>query len=210
MAAHTEELADVYGAKSPEEARAIYNQWSDSYDADNLSRGFRLPALGAGLLARHLGADAGPILDACCGTGLVGETLGLLGYNQLTGCDISPDMLAAAGKTGCYGDLRETDLGQPLSFEPHSFAGFVCVGAFGPGHAPPVSLEHLVQVTKPGGFGVFNLIEASYEAQGFPEVMDRLSAAGTWRIVHVTRPFLPFLLAEPDLWSRAYVIEVVG
>lgn len=210
MAAHTEELADVYGATSPEESRAIYNQWSDRYDADNLSRGFRLPALGAGLLARYLGAAEGPILDACCGTGLVGETLSILGYDRLTGCDLSPDMLNAARETGCYADLFEADMGQPLPCDRGSFAGFVCVGAFGPGHAPPISLEHLVEATKPGGFGVFNLIEASYEAQGFPEVMDRLSAAGKWRVVHVTKPFLPFLLAEPDLWSRAYVVEIVG
>ena len=208
MAAHTEELADVYGAKSPEEARTIYNQWSDSYDADNLSRGFRLPSLGAGLLARYLGK--GPVLDACCGTGLVGETLRVLGYDQLTGCDISPDMLAAARKIGCYGDLLEADLGQPLPFDAKSFAGFVCVGAFGPGHAPPVSLEHLVEVTKPGGYGVFNLIEASYEEQGFPEVMERLSSSGVWQVVQVTQPFLPFLLAEPDLWSRAYVVQIAG
>ncbi len=208
MAAHTEELADVYGAKSPEEARAIYNQWSDSYDADNLSRGFRLPSLGAGLLARYLGQERGPILDACCGTGLVGETLGILGYDRLTGCDISPEMLDAAQKTGAYADLHEADMGQPLPFEKDTFAGFVCVGAFGPGHAPPISLEHLARVTRPGGYGIFNLIEATYQEQGFPEVMDRLSTSGAWRIVQKSAPFLPFLLAEPDLWSRLYVVEI--
>ena len=208
MTAPTEELDDVYGAKSPEEARAIYDQWSVSYDADNLRRGFRLPPLGAGLLARYLGGTDGPVLDAGCGTGLVGETLGLLGYGPITGCDLSPEMLAAARRTGAYAALHTVDLGQPLPFDAAAFAGFICVGSFGPGHAPPVSLKHLAQVTRPGGYGVFNLIEATYEDQGFAAMIEELSASGTWRIVRKTAPFLPFLLAEPDLWTRLYVVQV--
>lgn len=208
MAGTTEELDDVYGAKSPDETRAIYNQWSRSYDADNLRRGFRLPPLGAGLLARYLGRAQGPVLDAGCGTGLVGETLGVLGYGPLTGCDLSPDMLVAARRTGAYDALIEADLGQPLPFDPGHFAGFICVGSFGPGHAPPLSLQHLAQVTRPGGYGVFNLLEATYEAQGFAAMIEDLTAAGTWRVVQKSAPFLPFLLAEPDLWSRLYVVQI--
>ena len=209
MNAHTEELEGVYGAKSPEETRATYNQWADSYDADNLSRGFRIPPLGAGLLARHLGPVQGPVLDAGCGTGLVGEALGILGLSPITGCDLSPDMLTAAGKTGVYEALHEVNLGEGLPFEDDSFTGFTCIGSFGPGHAPPVSLTHLARVTRPGGFGVFNLIEAAFEEQGFPEVMDGLTAAGKWKIVQRSDPFLPFLLGEPDLWTRLYVVRMV-
>ena len=47
-----------------------------------LAKGFRLPFLGAGLLASYLGRTHGPILDAGCGTGLVGETLMLMGYSS--------------------------------------------------------------------------------------------------------------------------------
>ncbi len=208
MAAHTEELDDVYGAKSPEETRAIYNQWADSYDADNLSRGFRLPSLAAGMLARFLGQTNGPILDAGCGTGVVSEALKLMGYGPITGCDLSPDMLAAARKTGAYSELHEVDMGQPMPFPKGAFTGFVCVGSFGPGHAPPVSLEHLAHVTLPRGYGVFNLIEATYQEQGFPAIMEGLSKSGKWQIVQTSEPFLPFLLGEPDLWSRLYVVRM--
>jgi len=204
----TEDLQDVYGAKTPEQSRKIYNQWAAGYDTDTLSRGFRLPALGAALLARYLGATEGMVLDACCGTGLVGETLHVLGYDDLVGCDISPRMLKRAEKLGVYQRLIEANTGAGLPFKDNQFAGFVCVGAFGPGHAPPVTLDHLARVTRPGGVGVFNLLEASFEAQGFPEVMDRLSASGEWEVIQKTPPFLPFLIAEPDLWSRAYVVRM--
>lgn len=208
MASQTENLDDVYGAKTPGEARALYDKWSREYDADCLSRGFRLPGLGAALLGRYLGAADGPVLDACCGTGLVGETLRILGYDALTGCDLSAEMLAQAAKTRAYTRLEEADTSVGLPFEDNEFAGFVCVGAFGPGHAPPVTLEHLARVTRPGGVGVFNLLDATQAEQGFPAVMDKLTESGAWEVIARTPPFLPFLLAEPDLWSTAYVVRL--
>ncbi len=203
----TEDLDDVYGAKTPDEARAIYAKWSSSYDADNLSRGFRLPALGAGLLARFLDGADGPLLDAGCGTGLAGETLSLLGYSDITGCDLSPEMIERAARTGVYQSFEHADMGASLPFADGQFAGFVCVGSFGPGHAPPSTLTHLARVMRPGGIGVFNLLEGTYVDQGFPPVIDDLVGAGTWEVIYTTPPFLPFLLAEPDLWSRAYVVR---
>ncbi|WP_397544282.1 methyltransferase domain-containing protein [Roseovarius salis] len=205
----TENLDDVYGAKSADEAREIYNTWSASYDADNLAKGFRLPALGAGLLASFAGRTHGPILDAGCGTGLVGETLMLMGYHHVFGCDLSPEMIAQAERTGAYSGFEQADMGAALPYADDHFAGFVCVGSFGPGHAPPETLRHLARVTRPGGYGVFNLLEASYKEQGFPQVMEDLTANGVWETVHVTPPFRPFLLGEPDLWSRAHVVRML-
>ncbi|WP_120500595.1 class I SAM-dependent methyltransferase [Roseovarius sp. EL26] len=209
MSDYTAELGDVYGAQSPAEIQKIYDQWSSRYDADNISRGFRLPALGAGLLAQHLGRTNGPILDAGCGTGLVAETLNLMGYGPITGCDISAEMIAEARKTGAYANFAQADMGAALPFEDDSFAGFVCVGSFGPGHAPPSTLEHLARVTRPDGYGVFNVIEATYQDQGFPQVIDRLTDTGQWEIIYQSPRFLPFLLGEPELWSHAYVVKIL-
>ena len=208
MSGHKELLESVYGAQSPEESRAAYDQWSGSYDADNLAKGFRLPSLGAGMLARHLGRCEGAILDACCGTGLVGETLAVLGYRPIIGCDLSSEMLSAARETGAYGDLVQANMVERLPFDDGAFAGFTCIGSFGPGHAPPESLYELTRVTRPGGVGVFNLLTASWEDQGFPEVIEDLTAKGAWDEVEISRPFRPYLLAEPDLWSRLHVMRV--
>lgn len=204
----TENLDGVYGARTPEEARAIYDDWSSSYDADNLARGFRLPFVAAGLLAGWIGRGQGPILDAGCGTGLVGETLKLMGYGHVFGCDLSPAMLARARRTGAYSGLQAADMGATLPWPDDHFAAFACIGSFGPGHAPPRTLDHLVRVTRPGGYGVFNLLEATWQAQGFAQVMERLAAEDKWQVVHVSPPFLPYLLAEPELWTRAYVVRV--
>ena len=206
----SEDLGDVYGAKSPEAARKLYDDWSRSYDADNLRKGFRLPSLAAGLLARHLGSSvSGPILDAGCGTGLVGETLAILGYGPITGCDLSPEMIAAARRTGVYADVTVANMATGLPFPDNAFAAFTCIGSFGPGHAPPESLRHLARVTRPGGIGVFNLLSATWESQGFPAVIDGLKAAGHWEEVEISAPFRPYLLAEPELWSRLHVMRML-
>lgn len=205
----SEDLDKVYGAKTPAESRAAYADWSASYDAENIAKGFRLPALCAGLLARHLGASDGPLLDAGCGTGLVGETLAILGYGPITGCDLSPEMMARAEKTGAYAEFAEADMGSALPFADGSFAGFTCVGAFGPGHAPPATLRHLARVTRPGGVGVFNVVEATWQAQGFPEVIEQLSTNGLWRVEQVSAPFRAYLLAEPQVVTRAFAVRVL-
>ena len=209
MASHKDILERVYGAETPEDSQAAYDQWSASYDADNLAKGFRLPGLGAGMLARHLSVTEGPVLDAGCGTGLVGESLATLGYAPIIGCDLSSEMIAAARRTGAYAGFEQANMAERLPFEDGLFVGFTCIGSFGPGHAPPQSLRELVRVTRPGGVGVFNLLIATWEEQGFSRVIEDLTTEGAWQQVEISRPFRPYLLAEPDLWSRLHVMRML-
>ncbi|MRU14812.1 class I SAM-dependent methyltransferase [Roseovarius sp. A21] len=209
MTTHRDVLDRVYGAETPEQSQAAYDQWSASYDADNLAKGFRLPGLGAAMLARHLGVTGDPVLDAGCGTGLVGESLAVLGYGPITGCDLSAEMIAAARQTGAYAGFEQANMAEALPFAEDTFSGFTCIGSFGPGHAPPESLYELARVTRPGGVAVFNLLTASWEEQGFPQVIEALTAQGAWEEVEISRPFRPYLLAEPDLWSRLHVMRML-
>ena len=95
MSKKTNELENVYGAESAEQIRNVYDNWAEKYDKENLRKGYRLATLGTGYVARHVPKGTGPILDAGCGTGLVGEALNILGYSDITGIDISPEMLAS-------------------------------------------------------------------------------------------------------------------
>lgn len=201
-------LAAAFATQSPDGARRFYDDWAARYDAENIARGIRLPSVGAALLARHLAPEAGRVLDAACGTGLVGETLAALDY-RLVGCDLSPEMLRAARQTEAYGSLDKADL-TALPYPDGTFAGFICIGAFGPGHAPPEALDELVRVVRPGGIGVFSLREDTYEEQGFPEKVAALAEAGRWRVRHESRPLRTYLLAEPELFGRLLTVEVTG
>lgn len=209
MVLKTQALEHVYGAKSAAEIGAIYDGWSESYDADNLRKGFRLPGLAAGYAARHVPKDAAPILDAGCGTGLVGEGLWALGFRGIRGVDISEGMLNAAARLNVYEKLDLRDLTAPLPEATGSMAATICVGSFGPGHVPPTALGELARVTAPGGHVIFNVVEATWEEQGFPAVMNGMMADGRWTEIERSAAFRPYLLGEPDLLCRLFVYRVL-
>lgn len=74
---------------------------------------------------------------------------------------------------------------------------------------PVMMLTHLARVTRPGGIGVFNLLEPMFQEQGIAKVMDELESSGAWKQIYVRPPVLSFLLAEADHWLQAYVVRVL-
>ena len=99
----------------------------------------------------------------------------------------------------------EAQLGQPIPVPDDHYAAFTCFGSFGPGHAPPESLDELVRVTRPGGHGIFNVRSDTYEDQGFAAKFNALSTAGAWQFVETSPDFHPYLLAEPELYVKVFV-----
>lgn len=156
------DVDEVYAKAAADGAEGLYRDWASEYDDDNAAKGFELPYYMAGFVARHVPVDAGPILDAGAGTGWVGRTLSALGYQDITAIDLSAEMLAVAAAIGCYRDTRVMRLGDALDFSDNEFAAATCVGSFGPGHAPPESLFELARVVRPGGYLIFNVVEATW------------------------------------------------
>lgn len=204
-------LAQVYGAKGNAELKTLYDAWAADYDQDLRDFGYTYPALVAGLVARHVRDLASPVLDAGVGTGMIGEMLFALGYEQLVGIDLSDGMLAAARSKGVYAELSNQTLGEPLAFPADRFGAAVSAGVLTVGHAPPESLDELVRVTRPGGVVVFTLTTPVYEEAGFKEKIAALTAAGGWRERDRTRPgqSLPKAPAAHAHTSQGYVYEVL-
>lgn len=78
-----------------------------------------------------------PLLDAGCGTGLVGGELVQRGFSALDGVDLSHGMLNIARSKGIYRQLEIADITRPLPFDPGSYGAVVCVGTFTAGHVGP-------------------------------------------------------------------------
>lgn len=202
------QISNIYSQTSQGNCEDVYDNWAQSYDADNAALGFRLPALASAFAARHIAPDAEPILDAGAGTGQVGSALKALGYSNIIGCDISAQMLAIAARTNAYRQLRRQTLGERLEFSDNTFAGVLCIGSFGPGHAPPDTLDELVRVARPGSPVIFNLREDTWKAQGFATKMREISDAKLWTLLEEKGPFRPYIIGEPELYTRIFVFRV--
>lgn len=205
-------LDAVYQARSTEELSQLYDQWAAHYDEDVTGFGYTYPALMAGLVGRHVAERGASILDAGCGTGLIGIMFQALGYTNLAGLDLSAGMLDRARARAIYQDLVQGVLGERLALDDHRFDVVVCAGVLTLGHAPSASLDELARVTRPGGLLIFTLSGPVYHEHGFKERLDALEAAGQIREVERSGEIqaLPGAPAESNLLCRGYVFEVVG
>jgi len=198
-------MAAVYAAANLGELAAGYADWASEYDADTAAAGYRLPILCAAFFARHVPAGDGPVLDAGCGTGLVGDCLHVLGYLRLVGIDLSEPMLAHATVRGVYAGLHRMVLGEHLDFPDGHFAAVIASGVFTEGHASHASFDELIRVTRPGGKLVFSVRADIYETQGFRERQAALEAEGRWRLCEASEKFRSFTVKEPDVFGRIFV-----
>lgn len=208
MTSEKSALDEVYAAHSADELASAYARWSSDYDRETIALGYCLPFIIAGWVARHVPADAGPLLDAGCGTGLSGPYLRALGYEAIEGLDFSEDMLELARRRNAYGMLKRATLGEMLPWADGHFAAFLSTGVFTEGHAPASSLEELVRITRPGGHAIFTVRDSVLERDGFRAVFDRLEKAGRWVAVEESRPFRAFAIGEPEVMVQAFVFRI--
>ena len=145
---YNEWLARVYGASDNEVLERAYDEWAGEYDGDVGALGYLNPAVVAGMVGRHLAADAGEILDAGAGTGIIGEVLAAVGYGPLVAIDLSEGMLEIARAKGAYAECRRMVLGERLDFADDRFAAVTASGVFTVGHAPSDAYDELARVTR--------------------------------------------------------------
>lgn len=209
QATQVDPLNDVYSAESSETLARTYDDWARDYDSDMLRAGYRHPMICIGLLARHVPAEAGGVLDAGVGTGLIGEWLKILGYRRVEGFDLSTGMLEVARRKGAYDELRQAELGKRLPYDDGRFAAAVCAGVFTIAHARPEGLDDLLRVVRPGGHVVLTVKDKLYEA-GFERHLQGLVEAGRCRVAEMTPSYLSMPNQEGQSTSRALVLEVLA
>lgn len=169
------DLDSAYALGGKDETRAFYKEWAESYDQTFAEdRGYRSPAEVA---RRFLAARDGnePVLDVGAGTGLIGAEMAGVTIDAL---DLSPEMLAVAGRKGVYRNLITADLTGPLDLETASYGGVVSSGTFTHGHVGPACLPELMRITRPGALFVCTVIPAVYDSAGFGSALAQLVADG--------------------------------
>lgn len=171
----------TYDAKTPEDLAKAYEDWADCYDDDTVSgMGYVGPMLASKLLDGYLDSKKSKILDAGCGTGLVGEVLKRIGYENLEATDYSDAMLAQAERKKLYDNLFQADMNTRLHVPDDTYDASICVGTFTYAHVGPDAFDELIRITKPGGYVCFTIRDGAYQEYDYRTKMLELEATGKW------------------------------
>tara|TARA_B100000575_G_C22705055_1_gene425801 strand:- start:65 stop:589 length:525 start_codon:yes stop_codon:yes gene_type:complete len=150
--------------------------------------GYRHPAVCAALVARYLSDLHAPLLDAGVGTGLVGDLLSLLGYQKLTGVDISNNMLDVARRKGIYCELKNADLLGNVGLPFGHYAGVVAAGVFTTGHLGTRGFDTLSSLVAKNGWIITTIKSTSWDG-GFSNYLNSKEKSGAIKILEKTEPY---------------------
>lgn len=189
---------------------AGYDAWAPHYDADMRRYGYRVPALMADQLRRHVSNRCALVLDVGAGSGLVGKALKALGYQNVVGLDPSMAMLRQAWAQGVYRRCLKMALGAPKALADHRFDAILAAGVFKAGHAPPETLADLVSAARPEGIIIFNLQCDKVLAADYHRMRLRLEMHHQWRPLITTVPFDPLPGVAVEQNNVIYVYQTVG
>jgi SAM-dependent methyltransferase len=197
-------LASAYALSGPEEVRRLYAAWADTYDADFLEgQGYLMPAHVADAFV--VAGGGGPVLDVGAGTGVMGQGLRAAGIGPVDALDLSPEMLAVAGRKGVYRHLIEADVTLPIALPEGLYAGVVSSGTFTVGHVGPEAFGPLFAAAAPGAVFSLGMNAKHYGAAGFEAAFDALSD----RITGFSRLTVPLYRAGatgPHAGDSGYVV----
>jgi predicted TPR repeat methyltransferase len=208
VSSHDGYLGAVYSSGSTEDLARLYDGWAATYDVEMARVGYRHPAIALAQLARHLPRGAQPVLDAGCGTGLLGEWLGIMGYPTVEALDLSAGMLAVAASKSCYAALHRAALGSPLPFADGHFAGVVAAGVFSTGHVGAEGLDELLRICRRGGIIVLTVKTTLWDA-GFGARIADLERAGRIARLEETAPYVSMPGETGTIPSHALALRVV-
>ena len=172
---------DVDKQDNDDTLRAVYDEWAKEYDHDNdatlgtISQPKTVEILSA-VLEKHA-----KILDAGCGTGLVGAELAKRGYAAFDGVDLSAEMLRYA-KTRGYTKLFQYSLNDPLPISDGAYDAIISAGLFTHGHVKTHAIRELIRITKSGGYLCFTINEGVYRSQAFDKEIQSITDDKLWDI----------------------------
>ena len=174
---------DIYKIQTSEELLKYYQDWANNnkYNKDMVDWKYTAPQETVSVLSKYAINKNFRILDAGCGTGLVGIELKKYGYSNIEGVDFSQNMLDLVPQ-GIYKKIEKVDLNKPLKFKANMYDVVMCVGTFTYGHVKSKALDELIRIIKNRGLICFTINEGIYEEYGFDNKIKELSVNKSWNV----------------------------
>ena len=159
----------------------LYKVWAESYDHDVLELiGYVGHSITTELLLKYVDNFKAKILDAGCGTGLVGEILHEKKFKNIVGIDFSQQMLDQALKKNVYKSLGLADLTKKLTYKDNTFDAIICAGTFTCGHVGPEALAEMLRVTRIGGYISFTVRDQEWHRLPYEKTIKELEEKNLW------------------------------
>ena len=173
----------IYKLQTPEEVLEYYKHWTDNnkYNKDMVEWNYTAPKETVAVVKKYASNKNFKILDAGCGTGLVGVELKKFGYSHIDGVDFSQDMLDLVPQD-IYRNLQKVDLNADLKFRDNTYDVIICVGTFTYGHVKAHALDEFIRITKDKGLICFTINEGIYKEYGFDKKIKGLSDSKFWNV----------------------------
>lgn len=185
MAGGRKRFEDAYDIEGPDEARCLYAAWAPDYDHEMVEdHGYTGPVAAASAFAQTVPDRNASILDAGCGTGLVGQALKSHGFSRIDGLDLVQEMLDQAALKGVYQRLVRGDLLKGVRLNPNRYDAAISVGTFTHAHVGPDGLDEVFRLVKPGGLAMIMVNAEAYVGEGYPSKLDDLSNKGIIKVRH--------------------------
>ena len=174
----------IYKLKAGKEVEDYYDEWTveNKYDKDMVDWKYSGPQETVDLLKKHTPSKDIKILDAGCGTGLVGIELKKNGFQNFDGADFSQKMLDLV-PMNIYRNLFKIDLNKKIDIKDNAYEGITCVGTFTFGHVNPPALDEMVRISKTGSLICFTINIGIYEEYGFDKKIKELEDNNSWKII---------------------------
>ena len=197
----------IYKLKTTNEVMKYYDEWGikNKYDQDMIDWNYTGPKETVNIFKKYALNKNIKILDAGCGTGLVGIELKKYNYLNIDGADLSKKLLNLVPK-GYYKKLEQIDLNKIINTDNDTYGGILCVGTFTYGHVKPKALDEFIRITKNKGLICFTINEGIYEEYGFDKKIKELSDKGLWSIKEF---FKSDYIASKDVNAWLGIAEVI-
>ena len=178
----------IYQLDSKEKVLKYYVNWTKKgeYNKNMVEWNYQAPQNAAKLFNKYAPNKDINILDAGCGSGLVGVELQKYGYTKITGVDFSNEMLNLIPNK-IYNHLELIDLNKKLKYKESIFDAVICVGTFTYGHVKANALNELIRILKKNGLICFTINEGIYKKYQFDKKIEELSNNKLWDIINISK-----------------------
>ena len=178
----------IYKLTSKKKVLEYYDDWTNNsqFNQDMVDWKYTAPSNAAILLHKYSPNKDIQILDAGCGSGLVGMELAKNGYININGADFSQSMMDLIPKN-IYKSLKLIDLNETLFYKENSFDAIICVGTFTYGHVKARALDEFIKITKNNGLICFTVNEGIYNKYKFDKKITELSKNNSWKILELSK-----------------------